>query len=178
MALSPPAPPTPPSSPRNTMWQKIQAEYVPISHPAALACQTPDNGKPVDAIKGSLTAHSRIITSAIPQLATGHCFDAEYSARFRPSADDNTTCPCSTPSRTHLHTRHHVLFKCALYAHIRRKLMPRPWRLPVILQSRDASAKLSLFLRDSDCSLLRPLPTTPPRLPPSSPITPLNPEPP
>jgi hypothetical protein len=162
------------------MWQKIRAEYVPISHPAAIACQTPDNGKPVDAIRGSLAAHSRIVTSAIPQLATGHCFDADYSARFRPTADDNITCPCSTPSRTHLHTRHHVLFKCALYAHIRRKVMPRPWRLPVILQSKDASAKLSSFLRDSGCSLLRPLPTTtiPPRSPPISPITPLNPEPP
>jgi hypothetical protein len=160
------------------MWQKIRAEYVPIPHPAALACQTPDNGKPVDAIKGSLTAHSRVVTSAIPQIATGHCFDADYSARFRPSADDNITCPCSTPSHAHLHTRHHVLFKCALYAHKRRKLMPRPWRLSVILQSRDASAKLSLFLRDTGCSILRPLPTTTPRSPPASPITPLNPEPP
>ena len=178
-AASPqPAPLPPPSSPRNVMWQKIQADYIPLTHPAALACQTPDNGKPVDAIKGSLTVHSRIATSAIPQIATGHCFDAEYSARFRPSADDNTTCPCSTPLHTHLHTRHHVLFKCARYAHMRRKLIPRPWRLAVILQSKDASAKLSLFLKDSGCSLLRPLPTPASRSPPTSPITTLNPEPP
>jgi hypothetical protein len=177
-ASSPTAPPSYPPSPRTSMWQKIQAEYVPITHPSALACQTPNNGKPVDAIEGSLTAHSRIVTSAISQLATGHCFDADYSARFRPSADDNTTCPCSTPFRTHLHTRHHVLFKCAIYAHIRRRLMPRPWRLPVILQSRDASAKFSLFLQKSDCSILRPLPNNPPRSPPVSPVTPLNPDPP
>ena len=50
--------PPPPLSPREQMWQNVKNEYVPINHPAALACQTPNNGKPVAAIRGAIKAHS------------------------------------------------------------------------------------------------------------------------
>ena len=146
----------PPLSPRELMWKKIKDDYSPIDHPSALACQTPDNGKPVAAVRGALKAHSRIITSTIFRIATGHCFDANYSQRFRPRSDDVLSCP-HTHSRPHLHTRHHIIFQCSQYANERRKFLPRPWRLSVILQSEDASEKLSLFLKISDCSLLRPI---------------------
>ena len=164
------------------MWQNIKNEYVPIVHPAALACQTPDNGKPVAAIRGAVKAHSRLVTSSIIRIATGHCFDATYSQRFRPSANDTLLCP-HAHSRPHLHTRHHILFQCANYARERRRFLPRPWRLNTILQSEDATEKLGLFLKASDCSILRPLPTrarTPSPTLTHSPLNhnPLNPDPP
>ena len=157
-STSPHQPLPPPSlSPREQMWQNVKTEYVPIIHPAALACQTPDNGKPVAAIRGAVKAHSRLVTSSIIRIATGHCFDATYSQRFRPNANDTLTCP-HAHSRPHLHTRHHILFQCAYYARERRTHLPRPWRLNTILQSEDATEKLGLFLKASNCSLLRPLP--------------------
>ena len=174
--------PPPPLSPREQMWQNVKNEYVPIIHPAALACQTPDNGKPVAAIRGAVKAHSRLITSSIIRIATGHCFDAMYSQRFRPSANDTRLCP-HAHSRPHLHTRHHILFQCANYARERRRFLPRPWRLNTILQSEDATEKLGLFLKASNCSILRPLPTS--ARTPSPTLThssrnhnPLNPDPP
>ena len=174
--------PPPPLSPCEQMWQNVKNEYVPIIHPAALACQTPDNGKPVAAIRGAIKTHSRLITSSIIHIATGHCFDATYSQRFRPSANDTLTCP-HTHSRPHLHTRHHILFQCSNYARERRRFLPRPWRLNMILQSEDATEKLGLFLKASNCSILRPLPARAHTLSPtishsSLNYNPLNPEPP
>jgi hypothetical protein len=160
------------------MWQKIKEEYTPIHHPSALACQTPDNGKPVAAIRGALKTHSRIITSSVIRIATGHCFDAHYSQRFWPQADDILNCP-HPHTHSHLHTCHHILFQCPRYKRERRRLLTRPWRLSVTLQSEDASEKLGIFLKESNCSLLRPisLPTyTRPNY--NAPTTPLNPEPP
>ena len=139
------------------MWQNVKNEYVPIIHPAALACQTPDNGKPVAAIRGAVKAHSRLVTSSIIRIATGHCFDASYSQRFRPGANDTLFCP-HAHSRPHLHTRNHILFQCVHYARERRRFLPRPWRLTSILQSEDAAENLGLFLKASNCSILRPLP--------------------
>ena len=159
------------------MWHKIKEEYTPINHPSALACQTPDNSKPVAAIRGALKTHSRIITSTIICIATGHCFDANYSQRFRPRSDNILTCP-HTHTHPHLHTRHHVIFQCSHYANERRRFLPRPWRLLVIFQSEDASEKLGIFLKESNCSLLRPISI--PTLPTDSQsrMTPLNPDPP
>jgi hypothetical protein len=133
------------------MWQTSRQTYVPSTHPSALACQPPDNGKPVAAIRGALKTHSRIITSSVIRIATGHCFDAHYSQRFRPGADDP-----SLPLFIHpptLHTRHHILFQCPRFAKERRRFIPRPRRLQAILQSEVASEKLGLFLRQSNCSI-------------------------
>ena len=177
-AASSPQPHPPPTlSPRELMWCKIKEDYTPIDHPSALACQIPDNGKPVAAVRGTLKCHSRIITSTIFRIATGHCFDANYSQRFRPHSNDITTCP-HTHTHPHLHTRHHVIFQCSRYANERRKFLPRPWRLPVILQSEDASQKLGTFLKESNCSLLRPIPIPIPTRNSQTYITPLNPDPP
>ena len=47
-------------------------------------------------IQGVLTAKSHTLQSAAFQIVTGHCFDANYSSRFRANASDNVTCPhCS-----------------------------------------------------------------------------------
>ena len=160
------------------MWRNIKEEYSPIHHPSALACQTPDNGKPVAAIRGALKTHSRLITSTIICIATGHCFDAHYSQHFRPQSDDILTCP-HTHTHPHLHTRHHIIFQCSRYTKERRRFLPRPWRLPVILQSEDASERLGLFLKESDCSILRPIPIPiPTHSNTHTSTTPLNPDPP
>ena len=149
--------PPPPLSPRDFIWKKIQDEYTPITHPSALACQKPDNGKPVAAIRGAIKVHSCLITSSICRIATGHCFDASYSQRFRPQSNDSHACP-HAHTCPHLHTCHHVIFQCTRYTRTRRRLLSRPWRLQEILQSEDASERLGLFLKESDCSILRPLP--------------------
>lgn len=109
-----PRQPLPPSSlsPRELMWRTIKDDYTPILHPSAQACQPPDNSKPVAAIRGALKTHSRIITSTITRIATGHCFDTHYSQRFRPQADDIINCP-HNHTHPHLHTRHHIIFQCS-----------------------------------------------------------------
>jgi hypothetical protein len=162
------------------MWQKIKDEYIPIHHDSALACQTPDNGKPVAAIRGALKSHSRLITSTIIRIATGHCFDTSYSQRFRPQSDDILNCP-HTHTHPHLHTRHHILFQCSRYKKERRRFIHRPWRLTTILQSEDATERLGLFLKASDCTILRPIPLSlplPRRTNTHTPTPPLNPDPP
>ena len=173
-------PPTPSLSPRARMWHNIKEAYIPFTHSSAIACQPPDNGQPVAAIRGAIKSHSRLITSTIIRLATGHCFDATYSQRFRPGADDPLTCPCSHSStRPHLHTRHHVLFQCSHFTKERKRFITRPRRLPNILQSEVASERLGLFLKYSNCSLLRPLSSPIPINIISHTVTPpLNPEPP
>ena len=159
------------------MWRKIKEDYVPIDHPSALACQTPDNGKPVAAIRGALKSHSRIITSTIIRIATGHCFDANYSQRFCPQSDDILICP-HTHSHPHLHTRHHIIFQCSQYTNKRRRLLPRPWRLSVILQSEEGSERLGLFLKNSNSSLLHPITLPTPLANSQTCSNPLNPDPP
>jgi hypothetical protein len=82
-------------TPKEAMWNWIQADYAPSDHPSHMACTWPVGNNPAPAVKAALTKHSRQITSLICQLCTGHCFDANYSDTFCPQAGDNTTCPCS-----------------------------------------------------------------------------------
>jgi hypothetical protein len=47
---------------------------------------------------GALSSKSCLLQCAAFQLATHHAFHANYSAAFRPTAGDNTTCPhCAVP---------------------------------------------------------------------------------
>ena len=59
-------------------------------------------------VLGVLTAQSRAYQSAAFQLITGHAFDAGYSACFRATAGDNTSCPHCGDT----HTIDHILFEC------------------------------------------------------------------
>jgi hypothetical protein len=109
------------------------------------------------------------------RLATGHCFDATYSARFRPTAGDYTICPCEhIPRRTrrrHIpHTKEHVLFRCMKTVNERRTFLRGSRSLAHILQSKERTAALCRFLTVTNSSLLRPLPKPTPtfRDPPSS----------
>ena len=55
----------------------------------------PESSTPSDLIRGSLTHGQRRAMSASIQVFFKHCFCGAYSTRFRPTAGDVTTCPCS-----------------------------------------------------------------------------------
>ena len=55
----------------------------------------PDSSTPSDLVLGSLTHGQRRAMSASIQVFFKHCFCGVYSTRFRPTAGDVTTCPCS-----------------------------------------------------------------------------------
>ena len=55
----------------------------------------PESSAPSDLIRGSLTHGQRRAMSASIQVFFKHCFCGAYSKRFRPTAGDVTTCPCS-----------------------------------------------------------------------------------
>lgn len=91
------------------------------SSPAWRSCEPPDGSSPLPFIRGVLSSRSRRLFSAAIQLPTRHSFDANYSAKFRPTADDNTTCPCSheegpgglrRPSKSY--NINYILFRCPL----------------------------------------------------------------
>jgi hypothetical protein len=104
----------------------------------------------------------RLITSTLFRLAVAHCFDADYSDRFRPGAEDVTTCPCSSnPQSTHRprrHTRQHVIFSCINHTIARRKHIRGLVSLKEILQSKEFTVRLGNFLLETNSTLLRPLP--------------------
>nr|VWO98155.1 Cysteine proteinase B (EC [Ganoderma boninense] len=50
------------------------------------------------------------------RVINNHTFTGAYRAKFRPRAEEPTTCPCGFfPRGTPLHDRHHVLFECPFY---------------------------------------------------------------
>ena len=55
----------------------------------------PDSSTPSDLVLGSLTHGQQQAISATIQVFFKHCFCGAYSTRFRPTAGDVTTCPCS-----------------------------------------------------------------------------------
>src|SRR6267154_2192366 len=123
------------------------------------------------AIQAAISANSRLLTSTIFRLATGHCFDATYSTRFQPHADDHLICPCEfiphpNPNirpRQIRHTKEHVLFRCLATRHHRQSHLATPHSLTSIFDSVEATSQLCAFLRASNSSLLRPLPKPVPR---------------
>jgi len=55
----------------------------------------PESSVPSDLVLGSLSLGQRRAMSATLQLFFKHCFCGAYSQRFRPTAGDVTTCPCT-----------------------------------------------------------------------------------
>ena len=55
----------------------------------------PELSVPSDLVLGSLSLGQRRAMSATLQLFFKHCFCGAYSQRFRPTAGDVTTCPCT-----------------------------------------------------------------------------------
>jgi hypothetical protein len=148
--------------PKQAMWEQILTDYTPSNHPSHIACAPPDGNKPPPGIQGAIAMRHRLVTSTIFRFAVAHCFDADYSDRFRPSADDITTCPCSSNSRPdhrpRRHTRHHVIFSCTNHHTARIKFIRGLSSLKQILQSKEFTVRLGDFLLETNSSLLRPLP--------------------
>jgi hypothetical protein len=111
---------------RQEMYDEWEATYIPSSRSSHTACHRPNGNRPPPFIRGALSRGNRRLFSAAVQVATGHCFSSTYSIRFRPSAGDPTTCPCThllissiprldsppiSPSSTQ-HSVAHVLLGC------------------------------------------------------------------
>jgi hypothetical protein len=54
-------------------------------------------------VQGVLKHGSRRLQATAFQVATGHCFAADYSAAFRPQSDDHTDCPDCGAFGSHTH---------------------------------------------------------------------------
>jgi hypothetical protein len=151
--------------PKEVMWRRIRADYTPSDHPSTIACVPPQGNKLPPAMLAAVSCKDRIISCTIPRLITNHYFGADYSIRFRPNAGDNLYCPCEHRPRRRgrrLHTKHHVLFDCEntlpfQLKHLRRHNLTT-WES--LFTTEEATAHLCDFLRDSNSTLLRPLPAT------------------
>jgi hypothetical protein len=157
----------PRATPKDEMWAKIRADYTPSNHPSYIACKPPKGNSLPPAIQAAVNSSNRLITSTVFRFAVSHCFDADYSDRFRPRADDITTCPCEHRPRgrtrpphqvRYRHTRHHVIFHCHLTASHRLNFPTGHLTLRGIFTSYDATSQLCKFLLASNSSLFRPLP--------------------
>jgi hypothetical protein len=96
------------------MYDEWHADYTAIPHhkPYHQSCTPPDSNRPPPFIRGALSRGARRLYTAAIQLTTGHAFTSTYSKRFRPTAGDNTACPCSRhqpPGVAHGTARHHSL---------------------------------------------------------------------
>jgi hypothetical protein len=87
-------------SPHDLMIQEWQDSYPP---PHLLPCvfghayrslTCPDGTGPPPFVRGTLKALDCCLFSACLRASTRHTFTADYSICFRPSAGDETVCPC------------------------------------------------------------------------------------
>ena len=154
-------------TPKEEMWAKIRVDYTPSNHPSHIACKPPAGNSLPPAIQAAVDSSNRLITSTIFRFVTAQCFDADYSDRFRPQADDHTICPCEHRPRgrthpphqvRHRHTHHHVIFHCHLTSPHRHNFPTGHATLHGIFTSYNATSQLCKFLLASNSSLLRPLP--------------------
>jgi hypothetical protein len=100
--LGPTAPPS-----RARMFLEWATDWVPLGrndyrrHRRALADPPMVGLYPF--VHGVLKRGSRWLQAAAFQVATGHCFAADYSAAFRPQSDDRTDCPDCGAFGSHTH---------------------------------------------------------------------------
>ena len=163
--------PLPLMPPHMAMWEKIHCNYTPSHKPTYMACTPPLSPIPPPAIHAAAASHSRLMSSTIFQWATGHSFDADYSDRFRPGADDPTTCPCyitpldphptpHAPLNPQRHMKKHIIFHCACYLTQCLTHLVGLHSLRTIFSSEEHTTCLCEFTLTTNCSLLRPLPHT------------------
>ena len=70
---------------------------LPICKWTREAIQVPPDSTPADLIIGALKLKQRRVFCACLQVFFKHCFSGSFSLRFRPTAGDTITCPCSDP---------------------------------------------------------------------------------
>jgi hypothetical protein len=163
-------PPPPPSLddiyPKQVAWNAFLADYTPSNHLSTVACTLPADNTLPPAISAATAFRNRSISSTVFCLITRHCFDADYSDCFCPSANDNMLCPCvesvpynhTQPQALPCHTCHHVLFHCHLHRDAHTKHLQGLTSLPTIFRSEDHMYRLCTFLAETNSSLLCPLP--------------------
>jgi hypothetical protein len=148
--------------PKQVTWEQILMDYTPSNHPSHIAYVPPEGNKPPPGIQGTIAMRHRLVTSTLFRLAIAHCFDADYSDRFHPNANDITICPCSSNPRSahrpRRHTRQHIIFNCVDHIAARVKFIRGLSSLKQILQSKEFTVHLGNFLLETNSTLLRPLP--------------------
>ena len=89
-------PPTLPSTPAVSAYQAWAADYAVTSRSPAWKACLPSQGPSftIPFLEGVLPLASRRLLCTCLQLLFDHAFMASYSNRFRPTAGDNTDCPC------------------------------------------------------------------------------------
>ena len=88
-------PPTPPKLLAFQRWQADNPEPIPCKWTRNKALPIPDTPEPPPFMQGALSLKQQGASSLALQVLLKHCFSGDYSARLRPGAGDNTTCPCS-----------------------------------------------------------------------------------
>ena len=96
-AARPNTPPPPPAlSHKEEAFRIWASQPLPRrSYPARVSITTPNSNKPPPFYIGALSHKDRRLSSACLQLTNRHCFAANYSLRFRPTAGDVIACPCN-----------------------------------------------------------------------------------
>ena len=85
-----------PISRKDEAYQNWAAQPLPrSSYSARISITMPNGNKPGPFITGVLSHKTRRLFSGCIQLTNRHCFDANYSLRFRPTAEDELACPCN-----------------------------------------------------------------------------------
>ena len=166
---SPPGPrPALPSTPAVAAFNSWAADYAVTSRSPAWKACLPSQGPSftIPFLEGVLPLATRRLLCTCMQLLFDHAFTASYSDRFRPSAGDNTDCPCgrsyitrdgmSLPFRN---TLHHGLFHCHDRDDARDAHLPFT-SLDAIFTSARGGAALCKYIHASQ-AFLRPPPPRP-----------------
>ena len=148
-------PPEPPSKIRMfTDWD----ESLPQSHDSrrrSVTFQTPSSDSPFPPFTlGVLSSRSRQLQSCAFQIFTRHAFEADYSDKFWPLANDNTICPHCDDEQCF--TIRHAIHECEGFRDIYPELIGRR-DISELLSSETGARRLCKFIHHTQC-LLRPLP--------------------
>jgi hypothetical protein len=111
-------------------------------------------------VKGVLGRGSRKLQCAAFQVATGHCFAADYSAAFRDGADDRVDCPDCGQFASHTH----VLDTCPGLTALRREVLHNHSSYSIFSCAETGDFLVEFLFRSQ--RLLRPLDPVPRPIPP------------
>ena len=78
-------------------WKSADVTPTPCKWSDGTSLPIPDSAVPPPGMQGALSLKQRRASSLYLQVLFEHCFSADYSKRFRPTAGDDTVCPCSFP---------------------------------------------------------------------------------
>ena len=164
----PGAPRTLPLDPKTAAYDTWRDDYSPNSNSPAWTACLPTEGPSFlpPFIRGVLSVASRRYFCTCVQLAFRHTFSADYSDRFRPTAGDNTGCPCGTEI-THPHitipqalTVLHGLLHCPATSTARAALLSHTRINPIrSIFSTEAGGKALCEYIHATQLFFRPLPT-------------------